>query len=203
MKGFHETAADRVAFEGIAGSSMSFNALDVFILIVLLMGLSRGWFTGATRQVIGFAGTILAIVLALESMRTFGRVIGGVIPMGDAIEPIAGFAVVFIMVQVVLILLTKLIDAALKVLKLGLVNRFAGAVVGACKVMLILSALFLVMGSFGIPDRRYCEESTLYAPVAKVLPVTWDYVAKRLPMVRSLSDRFGQGVDHILGNEVP
>ena len=178
-------------------------ALDILIAAGLLIGLARGLSTGAVRQIVGLAGTVLAIVLALELMHPVGNAIGGILGAGAGIVPILGFIVVFAAVQLTLYVLAKIIETSLKMLKLSMLNRTAGAVFGLCKAALLLSVLFLVLNFFNVPNPPHREASVLYGPVAAVFPATWDFAAQRFPAVRNLSDRFGEEVRGRFGDTLP
>ena len=177
--------------------------LDILIAAGLLIGLARGLSTGAVRQIVGLAGTALAIVLALELMHPVGNAIGGILGADAGIVPILGFIVVFAAVQLALYVLAKVIETSLKMLRLGMANRAAGAIFGLCKAALLLSVLFLVLNFFNIPGPENREDSALYRPVAAVFPVTWDFVAQRFPAVRNLSDRFGEEVRERFDDVLP
>ena len=116
---------------------MSSPVLDILIAVGLLIGLGRGLSTGAVRQIVGLAGTVLAIVLALELMHPVGNAIGGILGAGASIVPILGFIVVFAAVQLALYVLAKIIETSLKMLRLSMLNRAAGAVFGLCKAALL------------------------------------------------------------------
>ncbi|MXW65247.1 MAG: CvpA family protein [Bacteroidetes bacterium SB0662_bin_6] len=182
---------------------MSSSILDILIAAGLLIGLARGLSTGAVRQIVGLAGTALAIVLALELMHPVGNAIGGILGAGAGIVPILGFIVVFAAVQLALYVLAKVIETSLKMLRLSMANRAAGAIVGLCKAALLLSVLFLVLNFFNIPNPENREASALYRPVAAVFPATWDFVAERFPAVRNLSDRFGEEVRERFDDVLP
>ena len=182
---------------------MSSSILDILIAAGLLIGLARGLSTGAVRQVVGLAGTALAIVLALELMHPVGNAIGGILGAGAGVVPILGFIVVFAAVQLALYVLAKIIETSLKMLKLSMLNRTAGAVFGLCKAALLLSVLFLVLNFFNVPNSPHREASVLYGPVAAVFPATWDFAAQRFPAVRNLSDRFGEEVRGRFDEVVP
>ena len=182
---------------------MSSTIVDISIAAGLLIGLARGLSTGAVRQIVGLAGTVLAIVLALELMHPAGNAIGGILGAGAGIVPILGFIVVFAAVQLALYVLAKIIETSLKMLRLSMLNRAAGAVFGLCKAALLLSVLFLVLNFFNIPNPENREDSALYRPVAAVFPATWDFVAERFPAVRNLSDRFGEEVRERFDDVLP
>lgn len=182
---------------------MALESLDILIGIVLIIGLARGLATGAVRQIVSFAGTVVAIVLALELMDPIGSVVDRAIPMADSVEPVVGFIVVFLALQLVLLFLVRLVEAGIKVFRLSMVNRVVGAAVGVCKAALILSVLFLVLGFFDVPEEENRDASMLYEPVASVFPAAWDYAARHLPEVRNLSDRFGKEVEEALSVRLP
>ena len=173
---------------------MSSTLLDILIAAGLLFGMIRGFSTGAIRQITGLAGTVLSIVLGLEFMDPVGNAIGGIFGLGQEVARIIGFVLVFAAGQIILRMLTGILEKSLKALRLSILNRAGGAVFGACKVALLMSVMFLMLGFFSAPSQQSRDESTLYAPVAAVFPVTWNFVAARFPAVRELSDRFGQQV---------
>lgn len=178
---------------------MSSAALDMLIVAGLLLGLARGLATGAVRQITGLAGTVLSIVLAVEFMGPAGGAIGGALGLGQQVALIAGFVLVFAVGQLVLRMLTKMIETGLKAFRLGLLNRAFGAALGVCKAALLMSVLFLVLGFFRAPTREYRESSMFYGPVAAIFPVSWDFVAHRFPAVQELSDRFDRQVRGTIG----
>jgi len=177
--------------------------LDILIALVLVVGLVRGVATGAVRQVVSLLGTVAAIVLSLELMSTVGGAVREIVPVPESFEHAAGFIVVFLVIQIVLLFAVRLIEASIRVFRLTPVNRLVGGVVGAGKAALLLSVLFLVLGFFEVPAQGDREESVLYVPVASVFPVTWDYAARHLPRIRNLTDRFGKEVDHVISTNFP
>lgn len=177
---------------------MELESLDVLIVLIVAFGILRGVTTGAIRQVISLVGTIVAIVLGLELMNVVGGLVGAAIGLSEALEPVLGFFLVFLAIQIGLLFGAKILEAAVKMLKLNPLNRVAGAVLGALKTLLILSVVFLVMGFFDVPEEENRRASVLYEPVASVFPATWDYVARYLPYMRDLSEQFGQEIESVL-----
>lgn len=168
--------------------------LDWFIVVALGGGLVRGLMVGAIRQVASIAGLILSFILAVQLMRPIGGLTVDSIGLSASTAPLVGFVVVFTGVQLVVIALARLLEAAVESLHLSFANRAAGGALGAFKAALILSVLFLITTHVGVPDATSQSKSTLYAPVASVLPGTWDYVAAYLPAMRQASDAFGREV---------
>lgn len=181
---------------------MPLESLDILIAVALIVGVVRGVATGAVRQIVSFFGTVVAIVLAFQIMRPVGGALDSVLPVSESLQPVVGFVVVFLAIQVALIFVVRLIETGIKVFRLSPVNRIVGAVVGACKAALILSVVFLVLGFFDVPEEENRDASVLYAPVATVFPATWAYAARHLPMIRNLSDRFGKEVEEALSERL-
>lgn len=182
---------------------MELESLDVLIVLVVTFGILRGVTTGAVRQIISLFGTIVAIVLGLELMNVVGALFGAAFGLSEPLQPALGFFVVFLVIQVGLLFGARLLEAAIKLLKLNPLNRLAGAVIGALKTLLILSVLFLVMGFFDVPEEENREASVLYAPVATLFPTAWDFVAEYLPYMRDLSDKFGREIESVITEQAP
>jgi membrane protein required for colicin V production len=109
--------------------------------------------------------------------------------------------VVYLAVQLAVIIVARVVEKAVGALKLTGVNRILGGAAGAFKAALVLSVTFLVLGRFGIPGESTQDNSSLYGPIAAVLPASWDYVASAMPEVKKISERFGVEVEDRLAED--
>lgn len=173
---------------------MSLTFLDWLIVVALAVGLARGMYVGAVRQVASIAGLIVAFVVSVQLMHPVGDIAGQSLGLSEAAAPLVGFVVVFSTVQLIVFGVARMLESALESLHLSLANRAAGAALGAFKAALLMSVLFLVTTQLDVPDEQAQQESALYGPVASVLPGTWDYAAAYLPKVKRASDAFGRRV---------
>lgn len=173
---------------------MSLTLLDWFIVVVMAGGLARGMYVGAVRQVASIAGLIVAFVVSVQLMHPVGEITAQSLGLSEAAVPLVGFVVVFAGVQLIVFGVARMLESALESLHLSLANRAAGGALGAFKAALLMSVLFLVTTQLNVPDEQSQQESTLYGPVASVLPDTWDYAAAYLPKVKRASDAFGRRV---------
>lgn len=165
-------------------------ALDLLILAGLGLGAARGFSTGALRQVASLLGVVAAFALAFQLMDPVGQAVADSLGLADAVAPVAGFIVVFVGVQAVAFGLTRLVEGLIKALKLSIVNRVAGGVIGAGKAALLVSALFLVLRAFERPSPSARERAALYEPVVAALPTAWSYVSREWPSAGAVIDRF-------------
>ncbi len=166
--------------------------LDWFILVLVGLGIARGFMTGGVRQVASIVGFVLAIVAGISAMEPVGRVAVESLDLSPRVGPLIGFMLVFLVVQVSVWLVIQATEALLGAIKLSLLNRLLGALVGGFKAVLLLSLLFLVLRVFDWPSQATRHASPLYVPVAEVLPAAWDFVVARAPEARKLVDRFSK-----------
>jgi len=170
---------------------MTLAALDWFILAVVAGGLIRGFMVGAVRQVASLAGLVLAVLLSVQFMRPVGAVIVSTLGLSEAVVPLVGFVVVFLGVQLLFFALSRLIERVLERLSLSFLNRAAGGALGGFKAALLLSVLFLLLGTMNVPSSQTQDQSVLYPPVAQALPKTLDAASPYLPAAERASDTFG------------
>ncbi len=166
------------------------NALDIFILACLAAGVFHGFTTGVIRQVASLVSLIFGFLVALQLMEPVGRVLTGFMGVTEQYAPVFGFISVFLLFHLAVVLLVKLFETVLEVLKLTTVNRLLGSLAGAVKAALVLGIVFLTLGYVDVPDERTQAESTLYQPIAQVFPMTWEMVRTAFPQVEELSRKF-------------
>ena len=117
--------------------------LDIFILVVIGIGLLRGWRTGFLRQISSLGGTILAFVLAASFMETIGQLI--TVNTGFAPEQSAllGFIGVFMLVKILVNVVIRTAERLLEAVKLSGLDRLAGGITGGFKAAIALSLVFV------------------------------------------------------------
>lgn len=169
---------------------MGLTALDWFILALIGWGMVRGVATGGVRQMASIVGFALAVVVGISAMEPVGRLVADSLGLSPRVGPLIGFMLVFLVVQVGVWLTMQATEALLGAIKLSVLNRLLGALVGGVKAVLLLSLLFLVLRAFDLPSPDARRASPLYASVAAVLPAAWDFVVARAPEARKLVERF-------------
>jgi membrane protein required for colicin V production len=180
------------------------NALDIFILLCLAAGIVHGFSTGVLRQVSSLVSLIFGFLIALQLMEPLGRVLTDLMGLTDQYGPVIGFITVFLLFHLAVMLLAKLFETVLEVLKLTTANRVLGSVAGAAKAALILGIVFLALGYVRVPDERTQVESSLYGPISQALPFAWDAVRNVFPQVEELSRKFsGQVKEAVEDAEAP
>lgn len=161
------------------------SGLDIVIAIVVLIGLWRGFQVGLIKTALGLVGWFIALIAAT-------RLAGAVSPQLSGIvqNPVLQMAMAFLLVVIVILAIMHLVgfvfSGVLKTLRLGIVDKVAGGVLGAAKNVLMI-LVFLSVSAPLLVQLPQWQTSVLapelmpYAPLGKelvsdVLGMAWDQV---------------------------
>lgn len=169
-------------------------ALDWFILVILIVGLIRGFTVGAVRQVGSLIGLVAALLVSVEFMESVGALIVSSLGLSEALAPLAGFTVLFLGVYLIFLILSRVVEQVFDSLSLSFVNRTAGGAVGGVKAALLLSLLFLFLSGMEMPDQQTRRESAFYTPVARLLPKAIKATEEWIPAAKKAADKLGRRV---------
>ena len=154
--------------------------LDIVILVVLALGIARGWSMGFIRQATLFGGLVLAFVLAAMFMDPLGAVLQSEVGFQEGVGSLISFVGILIAVKLATTLLARWLESVIDAIYLGRLNRLLGGIAGALKAVLILSLVFLVMGYAQLPGSTAISESTMYGHIYRILPEVWRFISDPL-----------------------
>lgn len=172
--------------------------LDFVLAGVLAFGAWRGFRTGALSQVVNTFGVFFAFVAGTAVMSPVGRLVAAGLGVSDRLGPVLGFVAAFGAVLIAVSAAAFVARKALETVKLGAVNRAAGALAGGLRAALLLSVGLLVTGFAPIPGggpvlvgEETRERSVLYPPVEAFAPEVWGAVRAVTPGLQdALADKF-------------
>ncbi|WP_201574342.1 CvpA family protein [Psychrobacter sp. H8-1] len=161
------------------------SGLDIVIAIVVLIGLWRGFQVGLIKTAVGLAGWFIALIAAT-------RLAGVVSPQFSGLvqSPVLQMAMAFLLVVIIILAIMHLVafvfSGVLKTLRLGMLDKMAGGVLGAAKNVLVVLVVLSVSAPLLVQMPQW-ETSVLapellpYAPMAKMmvsdaLGVAWEQV---------------------------
>ncbi|MBA3813860.1 MAG: CvpA family protein [Alphaproteobacteria bacterium] len=136
----------------IRKTTMTFNMVDLSIIILLGLSILIGILRGATREVLGIAGWVGAIATVfygLPLLRPLGRHYIHNPMVADLV--IAGL--LFILSLVVFIIISRTISTRVKGSPLGGLDRSLGLIFGFLRGILVLCIIYLAMGFFYPPEQ--------------------------------------------------
>ncbi|MEN3977977.1 CvpA family protein [Acinetobacter sp. CWB-B33] len=113
------------------------NAIDIFILIILLIGGLNGLRQGFIKAFANLAGWILALIVAAKYASILAPSMLA-LSSDPVVQKIAAFAFIVLAIVVLTWIATSLLNGILKSLKLGPLNRLAGGVFGGLKGLLVV-----------------------------------------------------------------
>lgn len=151
------------------------NVIDFFIAVTVLLGLYRGFAVGAVKTVMSLVVWLGALVLATILAKPLSVMFVGVVD-GDVLQTASAFLAVVFAVVIVGHVLIWVILKTLKVLRLGLLDKVLGGVLGSAKgllkvliVLSVTSPLLVTMPSW--QDAKLAHSLMPFAPIAKELVV--------------------------------
>ncbi len=151
------------------------NYLDIIILVPLVWGIYRGFTKGLIIEVASLAALILGVWCAIHFSEFTAEVLINNIGLNisaNYLQPVS-FAVTFIAVAIVIVLVSRLIDKFLSAVALGGINKIFGAAFGAAKVLLVMAIILYFFNGIdnktNLLDDKKKEESMLYLPLVEMV----------------------------------
>ncbi|WP_166959495.1 CvpA family protein [Yeosuana marina] len=156
------------------------SVLDIALLVLLILGLVRGFSRGFFVEVASLIALIAGVYGAFHFSNFAASFLKDRVDCNENTVNIAAFAITFIIIVLVISLagkaLTKIADFAM----LGLLNKLLGALFGGLKVALILSVILIVLeklhANILFVKEADQESSVLYNPVKSLIPTIFPNV---------------------------
>ena len=174
------------------------SGLDAVLGAVLAFGVWRGIRTGALLQVVGTVGWVVGFIAATALMEPVGEAVAASLGVSERTGPVLGFVVVMGAVIAILTASAHLLRKTLEAVKLGALDRAAGAGVGGLRAAFGLSMALLATSFAPVPgggpllvSEEAREASVLYDPVQALAPEVWGIVRAVTPGLQAaLVDKF-------------
>lgn len=155
--------------------------LDLIVLLILVLAVVRGLMRGMVNTLFSLAAWILAFVLG----KWGALLVAPLLPIGiesPGIRYFAGFAVVFLVVLIVVLLLGHVLSSLVKAVGLGGPDKLLGGMLGLVKGGIILVGLTLAAGLTSLPRTEFWKQAwvsgSLQAMAQRALPLVPADVAK-------------------------
>lgn len=156
------------------------NILDIALLVCLIPALIQGLRKGFIAQVVAIISLVLGGWLAYH----FSSVVTGWLEQWlDISGPALGilsFILIFVVVITVLFLLGKVLEASVKIILLGWLNKLLGLVFALFKYALVIGLLIIlfdsVNGKFDFVSESYLDSSFMYSGLRSVSYAVFPYL---------------------------
>lgn len=156
------------------------NILDIALLVCLIPALIQGLRKGFITQVVAIISLVLGGWLAYH----FSSVVTGWLEQWlDISGPALGilsFILIFVVVITVLFLLGKVLEASVKIILLGWLNKLLGLVFALFKYALVIGLLIILFdsinGKFDFVSESYLDSSFMYSGLRSVSYAVFPYL---------------------------
>jgi len=143
--------------------------VDIILAIPLLWGAFIGFKKGLILELASLVGLILGIYGALKFSDYTAQQLGEYVEISIEWIGLISFLLTFLLIVFGVFILAKMLDKALKLIALGLVNRLLGLLFGLLKYALITSVLFYFFNNlnnqFHFVTETSLEGSILIEPI--------------------------------------
>ena len=143
---------------------------------VFLLGAIQGFIKGFVRQLAGLVGLVAGLLIARALFGVVGERLASQMGMSVGFGQILAFGLIWMVVPITLSLMAYLLTKTLEAVRLGFINRWLGAGLGAIKYLLAASILICVIewvdadGTLLI-NKEQKEQSKLYYPMEQLAGV--------------------------------
>ncbi len=150
------------------------NMLDIIIGIPIIWMAYKGFSKGFVIEVTTLIALLLGIYIAINFSFYTSGLIREYFTIEEKYMSILSFAITFVIVVIVIMLLGRLLEKFIDMIALGFLDKLAGGVFGVLKAALIISTILLVINTFDKNEKlispKLKANSLLYQPVASMLP---------------------------------
>ena len=151
------------------------NILDAIILICFIPAIIQGIRKGFIAQVIAIVSIVAGIWLSFKFSNLIASWLCNYIQASGNVLHIVAFALILILVILGLAAIGKLIEATIKIVMLGWLNKLLG-VVFALLVGLVIMAFHSINSTFHLVSEETLSGSMLYGPIRDAANSVFPYL---------------------------
>lgn len=161
------------------------NIIDIILIVPLLWSAYKGFTKGFIIELSSLAALILGVYIAYHFSGYAQDLLIKNFDIASQYLQIASFALTFVVVVILIILLGKILEKFVNILSLGFIDKLAGALFGILKMGFILSVLLIIIENFDTKNNLITKEN-------KKESFLYEYVepfsSKIIPKMKKLMD---------------
>ncbi len=142
------------------------NILDIVLIVCLVPAIIQGLRKGFIAQAVAIISLILGGWLAYKFSSALTGWLGQWIEYSGPALDVVSFILIFAVVVTLLFLLGKILEASVKIILLGWLNKLLGLVFSLLKYALIIGLLIILFDQinnrFGLVSGEYLDSSFMY-----------------------------------------
>lgn len=137
---------------------------DIIILIILAVGAYSGFKKGLILEIISILAFILAIIGGFKLLHIGMEYLARAYDGFGSLLPFVAFVLLFVLILVVVNLVGKILKKIIDWTPLGVLDNFAGALIGIAKWALGISIFLWVMSSLQINFPEFATRNSVIMP---------------------------------------
>lgn len=150
------------------------NYLDYIIAGLILIGFVLGYKDGLVRKIIGLAGIILGIFLAVKLSARFGKFVAPALDNEAGLSEVISGVLIFMLCVLAASIIKRLVHPHDKLNKF--LNQLLGGITGTVQITFFISGFLLFLSIFSFPKTEDTKNSLLYNSVYSIMPETIDFM---------------------------
>jgi membrane protein required for colicin V production len=156
--------------------------IDIILGAVLLYSAWKGYQSGLLIQILTLLAWVVALISAFQLMHLSVTFLSDHWNVKGSSVPLIGFLVVFIIVLILMILLSKWLCHVIHTTLLGTFDQYAGAIIGLMKAAFGLGAFLWLLhkSSLQLPN-EYVDDAFLYPWLITFTPKFIQWVSMIIP----------------------
>ena len=166
--------------------------IDIIILVLIGVGVIQGLMKGSIKQLAAIVGFVAGLLLARALFGTVAQQLAPALGTSITIAQILSFILIWVAVPIGCSWVASVLTKALEVVSLGWLNRLAGALLGAVKVMLLIGLGIYVLEYIDpkseMVSKTTKKASVLYHPMKEL-------VNQCLPVIKDVTDDIKDVID--------
>ena len=156
------------------------NILDIVLLVCLIPALIQGLRKGFIAQVVAIISLVLGGWLAYKFSAVVTEWLAQWLDITGQALNIISFILIFAVVVTLLFLLGKILEASVKIILLGWLNKLLGLVFALLKYALVIGLLVILFDSindkFSLVSRSYLDSSFMYSGLKSISYSVFPYL---------------------------
>lgn len=145
------------------------NYLDILLIIPIIIGAWRGFKKGFVIELFTLLALLVGIYAGIHFSDFMASILRENIGITSKYLPAISFTITFLLVGAGVYFAGKMIEKAIKVVALGMLNKFVGMLFGAIKMVFILSISVVILDAYDqhgdFLSDELKNESLLYNPI--------------------------------------
>ncbi len=150
------------------------NGFDILFLVMLALGVWKGWTNGLLKEVLGLIGVFAGLYVAYLLYEQVGYQLAPHIGCPPTVANLIAFALIWIGVPILLGILGSLLTKLLEWAGLDSINHLGGSLICVVKYGILLGAVCNVLSITHLIPEESQQNSILFEPLRRTTSIAFE-----------------------------